>query len=253
MAGSCDLEISGGIATLTLRNPGRRNAFDEPLIAALGRALDGVRSNDTVRVLLLQGAEDCFSAGMDLNILAEHGPSGLEPLESGLEAVTESVASLPHPVIAALRGPCMGAGVQLAMAADMRVAADNLHFGIPAAVMGIVYPVSAISRMIAVGGKAATARLLFGGKPLSASLAHALGFVEEVHPVAAFGGAVAELAETMAGYPSDGLQAAKAVLAAVADGELGEAERLRRLINHSDAVGERMQAFARRLSKSRSG
>jgi 2-(1,2-epoxy-1,2-dihydrophenyl)acetyl-CoA isomerase len=130
-------EREGGIVTLILDRPERRNAIDVPLWRALAAALGEIRERESDRVVLLTGAGGSFCAGGDLSGAAPDAPgrSG-DPVEAALRAMRESVGAaclalheLPQPVIAAVEGSAAGAGANLAFACDLVVAARDARFG----------------------------------------------------------------------------------------------------------------------------
>jgi enoyl-CoA hydratase/carnithine racemase len=130
-----------------------------------------------------------------------------------VEDVLQTLTSLAKPVLAALRGWCLGAGVMVALAADLRLAGDDLRMGIPAARLGVAYPRGGVERLVAVAGPAAAAELLMTAEPYEAQEALRRGLVDRLHPAAGLMERAQTLAEVMAEGAPLTLAAAKLAVA----------------------------------------
>ena len=139
-----DLSIDGAVATVTISNPAKRNAMTVGMWRALPPLLDRLAADPAVRVLVLTGAGDHFCAGADLTDLTELRDNG----GGSLTTVAEGhLAAFPKPTIARISGYCVGGGCQLAVACDLRFAAEDSRFGVTPAKLGIVYPPSTTHRL----------------------------------------------------------------------------------------------------------
>ena len=168
-----------GVLTLTLNRPGRRNAVDPELLSALARALreEGERAG----AVILRGAGDeAFSAGYDLSRLT--GTASDLDADGVIGEAANALRECPAPVIARLRGHCHGAGVELAMNCDLRIASPDLRMSVPAVGLGVVYRYQFVARLVQTCGLARTADLLLAMPELDGERAHAWGLVTELVP-----------------------------------------------------------------------
>ncbi len=214
-APTVQLDVADGIATIRIDNPDKRNCLDLAMWDRLFDAATRTKGEPSVRVAVIRGVGDkAFSAGMDFDSIAV-GPDYLaafETAEAHMNRATEALGALEIPVIAGLRGVCMGGGVQIAMAADFRIAADDLRFGIPAAALGIMYPLAPIAKMTRIAGADAVKRLLIEGVELDAGEALAAGLVEKIVAVARFDDRLAETARRIADQPPEVVRAYKRMI-----------------------------------------
>jgi len=169
-----------GTATVTLDNPGRLNALTLGMWQSLPGVLAGLAADPGVRVLVLTGEGGSFSAGADIADLAE--PGGLAATRDAALAAEEALAAFPKPTLAAVRGYCVGGGCQLAVACDLRFAAEGARFGVTPARLGIVYPASSTRRLVALTSPSTAKYLLFSAELIDHERALRTGLVDEVHP-----------------------------------------------------------------------
>ncbi len=251
-AGAVGLEIEGPIATITIDNPAKRNSVDVAMLDALVAALRGAGGDPAVHAVVLRGAgEQAFCAGADFDALTAGGDitARFSEMEASMERVDEAFADTAVPVIAALRGACLGGGVQLAIAADFRLASDDLKFGVPAVALGIVYPLSAIEEMVRVAGPAAVKALLIEGAPIGAEAALAKGFVDEVVAAADFEDRLAALVGRVVAHPPAAIRATKGIIGNAARGAPRSASvALRDAANRAGDLEQRLAEIARRRS-----
>jgi enoyl-CoA hydratase/carnithine racemase len=171
-----DLRLDNGIARLILSRPGARNAIPVDQWRPLGEAARNA-VDEGARLLILEGEGKAFCAGADLKDFARmHGDLGAaaafrEAMRDGIEAI----AALPVPTLAAIDGPCFGAGVALAMACDLRFAGPAASFAITPAKFGISYPQEDIARLVGLVGPGQAARLLLGAVRVDAAEALRIG------------------------------------------------------------------------------
>ena len=167
-------------------------------------------------------------------------------MEDMLEHAVAALASIEVPIIAGLRGACLGGGVQLAMTADIRIAADDLKFGIPAVSLGLVYPLDAISKMITLAGPSTAKQLLIGGEPYDAATAFAKRLVDEVVPAADLLTRVVAFAERIAKYPPDTVRVYKRIIDDFTAGiEIDMIEEMRSRANRAGELVDRLAAVRR--------
>jgi enoyl-CoA hydratase len=188
---------SGGLLrTLTLDRPDKRNALDADHLGQLSAAFAAAAADEEVRVLVLQAEGSAFCAGYDLSSpFGELAPDGL------VVTTMEALRACELPVIAVVEGPAVGAGLELALAADLRVASDAASFCLPPAKLGIAYGPAGLARLVSVVGTARARRMVFTAGTVRADEAARIGLVDELVPTEAGTTArerAGQLAETVA-------------------------------------------------------
>ncbi|MEV6811497.1 enoyl-CoA hydratase/isomerase family protein [Micromonospora sp. NPDC051296] len=173
------VEVAGAVATVVIRNPGRRNAMTPTMWRQLPVLLDGLEADPVVRALVLTGADGTFCAGADLGDLDELLDAGDDSIAVAAE---ERLARFAKPTVAAVRGACVGGGCQLAVACDLRIVADDARFGVPPARLGLVYPAPTTRRLARLVGPSAAKHLLFTSELIDADRALRIGLADEVLP-----------------------------------------------------------------------
>lgn len=197
-------QVEGGVATLTLDHP-PLNILGRAVLAELRAALAALAADAEVRALLLVAAGKHFSAGADVG---EHFPPEYRDLIPEFMETIEQLAAFPLPVIASVRGRCLGGGFELAMAADVIVAADNAQFGQPEILLGVTAPAACVllPRRTRHGF---AAEVLYTGDPVSATRAHAAGIVQHVVPEADADAEALAIARRIARHSGAALRQAK--------------------------------------------
>lgn len=188
------VQVDGAVATLTLNRPEKRNAVRLSMWAALETHVNALAKDPAVHILVVRGAGEHFCAGADISELT-NGPSGEYARINW--AAEEALAHFPGPTIAVIRGNCVGGGVSIASACDIRIAADDALFGITPAKLGIVYPTNALERATRLVGASAAKHLMFSGELIDASRALRIGLVDEVHQVDALDARVNSFVATL--------------------------------------------------------
>ena len=173
-------EIADTIATITLDAPATRNALSMAGWQALTATVETVAAARPNAVVLRAAAAGMFCSGSDLREIAglADDAAARAPFRLAMRAALAGLAALPMPVIAAIDGDCFGAGVALALAADVRIAGPRAVFAITPARLGITYPQQDIARLIAAVGPGQAARLLYGAARIDATEAARIGLVE---------------------------------------------------------------------------
>lgn len=219
--------VDGPVATLTVAREARRNALDHATWQALPGVLAAIADDPRVRVLVVRGAgTQAFSAGADLDelaTLAGDARAGAAYLEA-VEAALEALATLPQPTIAMIGGHCIGGGVDLALACDLRVASDDARVAVTPGRVGLVYGLSATRRLVAQVGPAVARWLLYTGEAVDAERALQVGFLNEVVPACRLEAVTYERAATIAARSTTTLRAAKRFVARVQAGAGDEDE-----------------------------
>jgi enoyl-CoA hydratase/carnithine racemase len=211
-------DLTGPVATITLDAPATRNALPMAGWQALAATLATVAAARPRVVLVRATGAGMFCSGSDLREIAAlaDDAAARAPFRLAMRAALDALAALPMPVIAAIDGDCFGAGVALALAADMRVAGSRAVFAITPAKLGIMYPQADIARLVALIGPGQAARLLYGATRVDAAEAARIGLVEVVADDA-HASALA-MAEAMAALSPASLGALKRAVVAVPQG-----------------------------------
>jgi enoyl-CoA hydratase/carnithine racemase len=221
-------EIKDGVGRITFNQPEKRNAMSVTMWGGMGAALDLFEQDASVRCVVLTGAGDkAFVSGADI--------SQFDKLRSDADAQREyskqtaggrlKLASFPKPVIAEIRGFCMGGGLGIAMSCDIRIAAEGSQFGIPAAKLGIAYGFDMVRHLVDLVGPAHAHMILMTGERFDAAEASRVGLINKVVPADALAGEIARLTATLAVNAPLSLYANKRTVQAVlqdrADRDMG--------------------------------
>jgi enoyl-CoA hydratase/carnithine racemase len=209
------VEVAEGIATLTFNNPDKLNALSREMQVALPAALDRVRDDREVRVLVLRGAGDrAFVSGADISEFAEHRTAADDraAYEQLRVASGHAWSRFDRPVIAMIRGYCIGGGLLTALSADIRIASTDSQFGVPAARLGLGYPLSGVDALTSVVGRAHAAEILFSARRLDAEEALRIGLINRAVAPERLGDEVYELARQIAANAPLTVAAVKASL-----------------------------------------
>ena len=196
-----------GTATLMLDHP-PLNILTRTVLGTLRGCLDGLAADPTLRVLVLGAAGKHFSAGADVG---EHLPPTWQAMIPEFLATIRQLRAFPVPVIAAVRGRCLGGGFELVLGADLVVAGEGASFGQPEIVLGVTPP-AACALLPALAGPARAAELVYTGDPMSADEARAAGLVARVVPDGSVDDEALALARRIARHSAAALRAAKASL-----------------------------------------
>lgn len=188
------VSVNGPVATLTLNRPDKRNAVRMSMWAAINAHVTALTEDPEVRILVVKGAGDHFCAGADISELT-NGPGG-EYARVNWNA-EEALANFPGPTIAMIRGNCVGGGVSIATACDIRIASSDSIFGITPAKLGIVYPTNALERAVRLLGASATKHLMYSGELIDAQHALRIGLIDELLEPDALEDRVMQFAETL--------------------------------------------------------
>jgi enoyl-CoA hydratase/carnithine racemase len=199
-------EPAPGVARLTISNPEKRGALDPPLLQALIEALERLDA----RCVVLTGEGRAFCAGYDIASLMNE-PAGAALFPTALAAI-EAYA---YPVVAALNGYAIGGGLELAIACDLRIAADTAQLGMPPAKLGVVYAAEGINRFVTAIGAARTRELFLTGRRIDAATAERWGLVNQVVEGETLAEEALTLAVEIAGNAPLSLRGNKAAIGAV--------------------------------------
>ncbi len=250
MAGSIAITVEDGIARLVLSNPERRNAISSGMWQALAAfATEAVRRHD-IRVAILRGEGAlAFSGGADISDFdaARSDASGAQSYDDIVESACAAIEALAFPTLALIHGACVGAGAALASSCDLRIAADDSFFAVPAARLGLGYDPRGLPRLLRVFGGQGTRQLFFTAERLAAARAHEMGAIDLLAPAGEVDAAADKLALRMAENAPLTLKAAKLSIRAAESAHgalLAEAKRATGAANASADYREGRLAFA---------
>lgn len=220
------MTTSGAIAEIVIDRPERRNAVDLATWKAIPGSVAAAMANADTRVIVLRGGGDkAFVSGADIsefNEVRRDAETNREFTRHVL-AATEALRSCPRPVIAQIQGYCIGGGIVLACACDIRIAADDATFAVPAAKLGLGYELENYEALARLVGHGAAAQMVMTAQPLDAQRAHQIGLVQEVVPTSDLQEHVTAIAEQITRLAPLSLTAAKASARAALSRELRNA------------------------------
>ena len=213
MAGRVDVVEEGFLGWIVFDHPERRNAISEHMWLELSEAARELDRSDAIRVILLRGAgERSFISGADISQFAEvEGHEASRSLKSGGGSAFRDLVGISKPVIAMIHGHCIGGGLAIALCADMRYAAEDASFGIPAAKLGAGYDSNLIDDLACVVGLSNAKEILFSARRYGAREALDLGLVNRVFAKPELEPFVRELAEEIAGNAPLTVQSVKLI------------------------------------------
>ncbi len=230
--GVARMDRLGAVARITLNRPEVLNALNPALVTALARLLAEAAEDPAVRVILLVGAGRAFAAGADIGDFTGASPADALGLARRAGRLNDAVAACPKPVLAAVQGHCLGAGFELALACDLRLAAEDARFGLPEIRLGILPGGGGTVRLTRLAGGAVARQMVLTGAPIPAARALELGLVAAVHPCALLAEAAMAQAQALANLAPFALSQAKTALAIATDADT------------ATALEAEMQAFA---------
>jgi enoyl-CoA hydratase/carnithine racemase len=180
-AGTVTVEVADGLAVLTIRRPEVHNALSAQVLADLGSALSALRDDEEVGVVVFTGAGDrAFAAGADIGEVRDY------TLQTGLDAqiqrLFDEVEAFPKPTVAAVNGVALGGGCELAMACDIRIAAETARFGLPETALAVLPGAGGTQRLARLVGTGRAVEMILTGRTVDAEEARQMGLVTAVVP-----------------------------------------------------------------------
>ncbi|MDI9479624.1 MAG: enoyl-CoA hydratase-related protein [Bacillota bacterium] len=172
------LDVNKHVATLTLNRPKVLNALNRAMVDEIDQTVDIIARSSDIRVVVLTGAGKHFAAGADVNDMANMVPE--EARNFAFSSTFNKLESLPQPVIAAVKGYALGAGFEIALAADIRLAGSSARFGLPEINLGIMPGAGGTQRLPRIIGCAQAKENIFLGDNIDAAAALELGLVNRV-------------------------------------------------------------------------
>src|SRR5215470_262172 len=210
--------VKDGIAVLVMNRPDRMNALNNELATALHSSLEGIAKNDTIRAVVVTGAGRAFCAGGDLGGIGKaretNNVKELEPLLRAGMGMVVTMRTMPQPVIAAVNGAAAGAGMNVALAADIRISVEEATLGQNFAKVGLYPDYGGTYFLPELVGASKAAEMFYTGDMIDAKTALQLGLVNRVVPAAQLETEVKSLAQKIASGPPLAIRAVKKALIA---------------------------------------
>ena len=215
------LEVGGGVARLTLDRP-PVNAIGEAWLHEFHRCLDGLGARSDWQLLHLRSAQKAFCAGADLaemraRLASPQGVESMVDVAAGMQRLFARLEALPQVTLAEIGGAALGGGLELALACDLRIAANEAKIGLPEVRLGLVPGAGGTQRLTRLAGRATALRLILTGETLDGAGAEALGLVHWALPRSELAARAADIAARAAASPREALAACKSCIAAADD------------------------------------
>jgi enoyl-CoA hydratase/carnithine racemase len=208
-----------GVAVLRIDRP-PLNALSRPVLEELESAARDLAGDPDVKAVVVFGGAKVFAAGADISEFGAQGEA--REIAKRLRVTFDRIGKIPHPVIAAINGVALGGGLELALACDLRIAADNARVGQPEILLGIIPGAGATQRLPRLVGPARAKELIWSGRQVKADEALAMGLVDRVVPAGELEEAALEWAGSFASGAVAAMELAKRVIDAGLDRPLGE-------------------------------
>ena len=181
MAELVTLEVTDGVGTIRLDRP-KMNAISIQVQAELRAAAAEASERDDVRAVVIYGGERVFAAGNDVKEMAGLSYADMVTVSGSVQSAVNAVAAIPKPVVAAITGYALGGGCELALAADVRIAADDATLGQPEVLLGIIPGAGGTQRLSRLVGPSKAKDIIFTGRFVKADEALAIGLVDKLVP-----------------------------------------------------------------------
>ncbi|MCW2780410.1 MAG: short chain enoyl-CoA hydratase [Marmoricola sp.] len=202
------LEVKDGVGTIRLDRP-KMNALDVQMQEEIREAAAEATASDEVKAVVIYGGERVFAAGADVKEMAEMSYVDMIKRSSGLTTAFTAVAKIPKPVVAAITGYALGGGCELALCADIRIAADNATLGQPEVLLGIIPGAGGTQRLSRLVGPSRAKDIIFTGRFVKADEALAIGMVDKLVPADQVYDEAVQWASQFTGAASYAVRAAK--------------------------------------------
>jgi enoyl-CoA hydratase/crotonobetainyl-CoA hydratase len=203
-----EIDIVANVGVLAINRPAVRNAIDLPTAEEIAAALDDFEARSEIRAIVITGRGGIFSAGMDLKALTATNQRPITASRGAFGVVERPPAK---PMIAAVEGAALGGGLEIAMAADVIVVAENARLGLPEVARGLVATAGGVLRLPSRVPRAVALEMIMTGAPISAERAYQIGLVNHVVPDGSALIRAVDLAQTVAANAPMAVRAAKAV------------------------------------------
>lgn len=218
-------EIDGAIGWITFNKPQRRNAVSLDMWAAIPEILDQFEADPDVRMVVLKGAgEQAFVSGADISEFEQlrSTPEGNAHYDQVCDEASRRLINCPKPTIAMINGWCIGGGMALALECDIRIAADNTRFGIPATRLGLGYGAAGVKKLVEIVGPSFAKEIFYTARHYTAAEALEMGLINRVVPAADLVSYTRQYCATIADNAPMTMHAVKVAVAEILKAEKGD-------------------------------
>jgi enoyl-CoA hydratase len=230
------------VATITLNRPEKKNAINLKLSKELMQALAEAETDNGISAVIITGGPDCFCAGADLGDV-QASDKGEPPVDPGMMS---KLKDFPKPLIAAIGGPCVAGGLEIAMACDIRIASETSRIGDGHIKMGLLGPAGGVVTLPRLVGSGMGKELIFTGDLINGNEAYRIGLVNHVYPKDKFLFEANELGKRIARNPPNALKISKKAI------NIGMQMDEYEALHYSELCGREVQAsaeFKERIAK----
>jgi enoyl-CoA hydratase len=250
------VERDGAVLVFSFNRPEKYNAFTREMLAALADAVQIYTEDSELRVLLIRAEGKYFSAGMDVTALGIT-PEGEGPADFrrryrkvAWHDLWDTFEQLEKPIVVAHQGPCVGAGLELSLSCDFRLASEAAQYSLPELNMGMIPGSGGTSRLVRTVGGALARWMIMAGQKVGAEQALNAGLINAVYSAESFEAEVRTFCQALAQQPPEALAAAKLAIEFAEDLDRAQARNMERLVNSSlNAGDEQKLVFARLMER----
>ncbi|MGH3449813.1 MAG: enoyl-CoA hydratase-related protein [Haloechinothrix sp.] len=241
----------GDVARLTFTRPEKHNAISFGMWSAIPEIVRDVEADPAVKVLLLTGAGDNFSAGADISEFGDlrSNADGAALYDKAVLGAVKALAGMVKPSVAMIRGNCIGGGCQISVACDFRFSVQGARFGITPAKLGIVYDFASTSRLVALIGPAHARYFLLSGRLIDATRAREIGLVNDTFAPEELERATMDFVETLSSRSQSSVRGMNRIVEKIIEGHRepdAEVDRIRLDAVHGEDYAEGVAAFLER-------
>jgi enoyl-CoA hydratase/carnithine racemase len=237
-------------ATLILNRPEKRNALNVAMWAAIPALVEEAIADPEVKLLFVRGAGGAFASGADISEMPAVYATSQAALENDakIQAAMSAIENCAKPVIALIEGPCVGGGLGIALACDLRIGAIGSRYGVTPAKLGLVYGAADTRRLVQAVGLSMAKDILFTGRLLDADEAHGVGLIDHLVDPEGLNSAAADYAAKISSASQFSIRSQKAILALLRTGA-DEAPESRVLFGASFEGPDFQEGFAAFMGK----
>jgi enoyl-CoA hydratase len=250
------VERDGTVMVFTFNRPEKFNSFTGAMLSDLADTLTSFAEDPDQRVLLIRAEGKFFSAGMDVNEIAAvdvgEGPSNYRRVYrgAGWHDLWDAFEAVEKPVVVAHQGDCLGAGLEMSLSCDFRLASEAARYGLPELNMGMIPGSGGTSRLVRVVGGALARWMIMAGQKVDAQQALHGGLVNAVYPAESFEADVRAFCQLLSAQPPEAMAAAKIAIEFATDLDRAQARNMERLVNSSLSGGsEQKRVFAKLMER----
>ncbi|WP_328648080.1 enoyl-CoA hydratase-related protein [Amycolatopsis sp. NBC_00348] len=248
MTDGFDFTRDGEVARLTFARPAKMNAITYGMWSAIPDVVADVEADATLKVLVLAGGGQHFSAGADISEFGELRTTaeGAASYDKAVEGAVAALTSMRKPSVAMIQGNCIGGGCQVSVACDFRFAAEGSRFGITPAKLGIVYHFDSTRQLVSLVGPAHAKYFLLSGELITAARAREIGLLNDVFPADELGASTLEFVRTLCSRSQASVRGMNRIIEKIVAGQESpdaEVEELRSEALHGEDYAEGVAAF----------